>query len=154
MPFEEIVYGRTHAWRKTDKMWSQKLALSICMRWAKNETSRVLTSFFFDLARWPSFLHQVTHFQTWPRNHQGKHFEQDAWWLFKWYHKGKHSGIEEKLWPPEGEKGFKEIWPSDLAFDPTSPIFESNLEIIKRNILVKIYKDWSKTMVSTGWTRF
>ena len=27
--------------------------------------------------------------------------------------------IEAKLWPLEGEQGFKEIWSSDLVFDPT-----------------------------------
>ena len=42
-----------------------------------NVTSRVLTSFFFDLVWWPSSSPQVTQFQTWPRNHQDKHFEQD-----------------------------------------------------------------------------
>ena len=27
--------------------------------------------------------------------------------------------IEAKLWPLRGEQGFKEIWPSDLVFNPT-----------------------------------
>ena len=26
---------------------------------------------------------------------------------------------EAKLWPVEGEQGFKPIWPSDLGFNPT-----------------------------------
>ena len=43
----------------------------------KNETTRVITRFSADLARWLSFWTQVTQFQTWPRNHQDKHFEQD-----------------------------------------------------------------------------
>ena len=62
--------------------------------------------------------------------------------------------IEEKLWPLEGEQGLKEIWPSDLVFDPTWPIFKFDQDIIKRNILVKTYEDFSKTVASRGWTRF
>ena len=46
-----------------------------------NVIARVLTMFTFDLAWWPSFWPQVTQFGTWPRNHQGKHFEQYSWWL-------------------------------------------------------------------------
>ena len=42
----------------------------------KNVTARVLTSFSFDLARWPSFWPQVTQFQTWPRNHQDKNLSK------------------------------------------------------------------------------
>ena len=49
----------------------------------KNVTTRVLTRFSFDLAWWPSFWLQVTQFQTWPRNHQDKHFEQDSWKLLQ-----------------------------------------------------------------------
>ena len=49
----------------------------------KDVTARVLTRFSFDLAWWPSFWPQVTQFQAWPRNHQGKHFEQYLWWLFQ-----------------------------------------------------------------------
>ena len=48
----------------------------------KNETSRMLTRFFFDLAQWPSFDPKWPSFKR-PRNHQGKYFEQDSWWLFK-----------------------------------------------------------------------
>ena len=49
----------------------------------KNVTSGVLTRFSFDLAWWPSFWPQMTQFQTSPRNHQDKHFEQDSWWLLQ-----------------------------------------------------------------------
>ena len=48
----------------------------------KNVTARVLTKFSADLARWPSFWLQVTHFGTWPKN-QDKHFEQDSWLLLE-----------------------------------------------------------------------
>ena len=49
----------------------------------KNVTARVITRFSPDLARWPSFWPQVTQFRTWPRNHQGKHSEQDSWRLLQ-----------------------------------------------------------------------
>ena len=49
----------------------------------KNVTLGVLTRFSFDLAWWPSFLPQVAQFQTRPRNHQDKHFDQDSWWLLQ-----------------------------------------------------------------------
>ena len=38
--------------------------------------------------------------------------------------------IEAKLWPLEGEQGFTEIYPSDLVFNPTWPIFEFDRDII------------------------
>ena len=47
---------------------------------------------------------------------------------------------EEKLWPREGEKCFKEIRPSDLDFNPTWPKFKLDQDIIKPNILVKDIK--------------
>ena len=49
----------------------------------KNVTARVITRFYANLARWPSFWPQVFQFRTWPRNHQDKHFEPDSWWLFQ-----------------------------------------------------------------------
>ena len=48
---------------------------------------------------------------------------------------------EAKLWPPEGEQGFIEKWPSNLVFDPTWPIFQLDQDIIKTNILVKFFED-------------
>ena len=48
--------------------------------------------------------------------------------------------IEARLWPLEGEQGFKEIWPSDLVFDQTWPILELDQDIIISNILVKFHK--------------
>ena len=44
--------------------------------WVKTMTSRVLTSFSFDLTWWPSFWPQVTQYRTWPRFHRGKHSDQ------------------------------------------------------------------------------
>ena len=48
-----------------------------------NVTSRVLTSSSFDLDRRRSFWPKVTHSGIWPRNHQGKYFVQDVWWLLQ-----------------------------------------------------------------------
>ena len=36
-------------------------------------------------------------------------------------------------------KEFSKIWPSDLVFDPTWPIFELSLDIVKTNILTKFH---------------
>ena len=49
----------------------------------KNVTPGVLTRFSFDLAWWPSFWPQVAQFQTWPTNHQDKHFKLDSLWLLQ-----------------------------------------------------------------------
>ena len=38
---------------------------------------------------------------------------------------------EAKLWPLEGEQDFKEIWLSDLVFDPTSPFFKLDQDIVQ-----------------------
>ena len=38
--------------------------------------------------------------------------------------------IEAKLWPLEGEQGFKGIRPSDLVFDLTWPIFRSDWDMM------------------------
>ena len=51
--------------------------------------------------------------------------------------------IETKMWPLESEQRLKEIWPSDLVFDPTWPIFKPDLDIKKKNILVKFHDNWS-----------
>ena len=48
----------------------------------KNETSR-MTIFSFWFGWCPSIWPQRTQFQTWLRNHQDKHFEQDSWWLLQ-----------------------------------------------------------------------
>ena len=61
---------------------------------------------------------------------------------------------EAKLWPLGGEQGFKEIWPSDLVFDWTWPIFKCDWDIIQTNIQLKFYEDWSEIMASGGLTRF
>ena len=49
--------------------------------WTKTLASRVFTRFFYDLAYWPSFRHDMTHIRTWPRFHQDKHSDKFSWWL-------------------------------------------------------------------------
>ena len=84
-------------------------------------------------------LSYIIHFQTWLRYYANKHSDKVSW-------------FEAKLWPLEGEQGFKDIWPSDLVFDLTWPIFELERDIIMSNILVKFHEDCSKTVASRGWT--
>ena len=43
-------------------------------------TSKMLTWFSFDLARWASFWSKVTQFEVDLKVHQDKHFEHDSWW--------------------------------------------------------------------------
>ena len=107
----------------------------------ENVTSKVLTRSSFDLTWWPYFWLQVTQFQTWPTNHQDKHFEQDSWWLL---HKCDHYSVNKVLY----------WWPGDLVFDPTWPIFELDLRIIKTNILSKIHDDCFKNVTARVLTRF
>ena len=58
--------------------------------------------------------------------------------------------IEAKLWPQEGEQGFKEIWHSDLVLDLTWSLFKFDHGIIQTNIQVNFYEDWSKIVASRG----
>ena len=72
----------------------------------KKTGSRVFTSFFFDLAYWPSFWPDMTHIPNWPRYCLDDHWEQV---LMK---------IGQKLWPLECSQGFSMIlayWPSFLT---------------------------------------
>ena len=62
--------------------------------------------------------------------------------------------IEAKLWPLEGEQAFEAIWPSDIVFNPTWPVFEFDLDIILTDNLAKFHEDWGKTVTTKGWTRF
>ena len=62
--------------------------------------------------------------------------------------------IGPKLWPLECSQGFSMICPTDLVFDPMSPIFELDWDIVKMIILSKFDEDWTKTMASRVFTRF
>jgi len=46
-------------------------------------------------------------------------------------------------------KEFSMIWPGDLGFYPTWPIFELDLDIVKRNILTKFHKNRVANVAST-----
>ena len=50
--------------------------------------------------------------------------------------------IGPKMWPLERKQDFSTIWPSDLLFDLTPPMFELVRDIIKTNILSKFEEDW------------
>ena len=62
--------------------------------------------------------------------------------------------IEPKLWPLECLQGFSKIWPTNLVFDPTSPIFKLDWDIVKMIILSKLDEDWTKTVAPRVFTRF
>ena len=44
---------------------------------------------------------------------------------------------------------FYEIWPCDIAFDATRPIFEVSLDLIKKNILTKFQHVQAKNVFDT-----
>jgi len=44
---------------------------------------------------------------------------------------------------------FFQIWPGDLVFDPTWPIFELGLDIVKTNILTKFDQNWVANVASS-----
>ena len=53
--------------------------------------------------------------------------------------------IGSELGPVECIHDFTQIWPSDLVFGSTWPIFNRGLAFIKINILTKFHEDWIKT---------
>ena len=68
--------------------------------------------------------------------------------LSRWSFWASLMKIGPKLWPLECSQGFSMIWPTDLVFDPRSPIFELDWDIVKMIILSKFDEDWTKTMAS------
>ena len=62
--------------------------------------------------------------------------------------------IGPKLWALECSEGFYMIWPTDLVFDWTWPMFEHDRDIVKMIILSKVDDDWTKTMAPRVFTRF
>ena len=62
--------------------------------------------------------------------------------------------IGPKLWLLECSQGFSMIWPTNLVFDPTSPIFKLDWDIVKMIILSKFDEDWTKTVASWVSTNF
>ena len=53
------------------------------------------------------------------------------------------------MWPMEHTQDFSKIWPGDLEFDPTWPIFH-----MKTNILTKFHDYQTENVVSRAYTRF
>ena len=107
--------------------------------WTKTLASRVFTRFFHDLTYWPSFWPNIIHIRTWLR--------YCSFWA-------SMIKIGPKLWPQECSQGFSMIWPTDLVFDPTSPIFQLNWDIVRMIILSKFDEDWTKTVASRVFTKF
>jgi len=46
------------------------------------------------------------------------------------------------------ETEFSKIWPGDLVFDPTWPIFKLGLDNVKTNILTKFDQNWVANVAS------
>ena len=88
--------------------------------------------FYCDLTKWPSFWPRKIPIRSWPSSMK----------------------IGPKLWLLECSEGFSMKWPTDLVFNPTSPIFELDWDIVKMIILSKFDEDWSKTVASSVFTRF
>ena len=60
-----------------------------------------------------------------------------------------------KLWALECSQGLLTIWPTDLVFDTTAPIFELDRDIVQMIILSKFDDDWTtKTVASRVFTTF
>ena len=62
--------------------------------------------------------------------------------------------ITSKIWRLEHQQGFPLIWTGDLGTNIKWPSFKLDLEIIKTNILSKIYDDYLKNATSRMSTRF
>ena len=62
--------------------------------------------------------------------------------------------IGSELGPVECIHGFIQIWPSDLVFGSTWPIFTWGLAFIKINILTKFHEDLIKTVPSGVYSWF
>ena len=61
--------------------------------------------------------------------------------------------IGVKMWPLEHTQGFSKIWPSDLVFDLTWPIFKLIQDFIKTNILTMFHDYQIKIVASRVYTR-
>ena len=79
-PGELVFYIKWPSFKLDLEIIKTNILSNIYDDYFKIVTSGVLTVFCW-LARSPSFWLHVTLFQTWPRNHQDKHFEQDSRWL-------------------------------------------------------------------------
>ena len=53
-----------------------------------------------------------------------------------------------KIWPLEFTQGFSNIWPGDIVFDLTWPIFKFVRDFIKTNILIKFHDYQTENVAS------
>jgi len=53
------------------------------------------------------------------------------------------------MWPLGCKQEFPKIIPDDLVFDPTRPIFERGLDIVKTDILTKFHQNWVTNVASS-----
>ena len=58
------------------------------------------------------------------------------------------------MWLLDLIQGFSKIWPSDLVFHPSWPIFKLVRDIIKANILSNFQEYWTENMASRAYTMF
>jgi len=115
---------------------------------SKFEEDRVKTVSTVVLTRFFQRLDLVTYFLTQPRPSSNENLissRQTFWASLR--------KIGSKLCPRSANKIFSKIWPSDLLFDPTLPMFEVDPDIIKTNILRKFEKQWVKTVAASLLTR-
>ena len=58
------------------------------------------------------------------------------------------------MWLLELTQGFSKIWPTDLVFHPSWPIFKLVRDIIRANILSNFQEYWTENMASRAYTTF
>ena len=58
------------------------------------------------------------------------------------------------MWLLELTQGFSKIWPSDLVFHLSWPIFKPVRDIIKENILSNFQEYWTENMACRAYTMF
>ena len=58
------------------------------------------------------------------------------------------------VWHSINEQCFSKIWPHDLVFDPTWPIFELIQDYVKTNILTKFHDYRTENVASIAYTSF
>ena len=58
------------------------------------------------------------------------------------------------VWYSINERCFSKIWPSDLVFDPTWPIFLLIQDDVKTNILTQFHDYWTENVASRTYKRF
>ena len=59
-----------------------------------------------------------------------------------------------KMWPLQCKQGFSKIWPSDLVFDQTWPIFQLFWDFIETYILTKFHDYQTENVASRVYTKF